>query len=92
MSSGSGATTKQTGAAGESCNNLLVCADMATTIDIRKNGPYLVKEPCTLLDGSTGREIPIEKFPIALCRCGASKTKPFCDGSHSKNGFDGTCE
>jgi len=60
-------------------------------IDIRKNGPYLIKEPCKVIDSNTGEEIAIEKFPIALCRCGASATKPFCDGAHAKISFDGAC-
>jgi CDGSH-type Zn-finger protein len=34
-----------------------------------------------------GREYKVDRLPIALCRCGASTTKPFCDGTHSKIGF-----
>ncbi|MDQ3435374.1 MAG: CDGSH iron-sulfur domain-containing protein [Actinomycetota bacterium] len=33
-------------------------------------------------------ELGEEGKPIALCRCGGSTTKPFCDGTHSKAGFD----
>ncbi len=62
-----------------------------TTITALKNGPLLIKEPIKIVDGTTGQEIPIARFPVALCRCGQSKTKPFCDGMHSKVGFDGTC-
>ena len=48
------------------------------------NGPYLVSQFSNLRN-STG---PIEaKGQIALCRCGGSANKPFCDGTHSKNGF-----
>ena len=43
-----------------------------------------------VVDMATGNEVQIEKFPIALCRCGQSATKPFCDGAHSRCGFDGT--
>jgi CDGSH-type Zn-finger protein len=39
------------------------------------------------LVGPDGREIPVEGSIIALCRCGGSATKPFCDGTHSKIGF-----
>ncbi len=60
------------------------------TIQISKNGPLLVKETVKLVDMSTGEELQVEKFPIALCRCGLSATKPYCDGAHSKAGFDGS--
>ena len=65
--------------------------DAKMTIQILKDGPLLVKEPCIVLNGETGKEMDIEKWPIALCRCGLSVNKPFCDGAHSKQGFDGTC-
>lgn len=64
---------------------------MAVTIEISKNGPYLVKEPVTLIDRETGEKVPVDRFPAALCRCGKSENKPFCDGMHSKTGFVGTC-
>jgi CDGSH-type Zn-finger protein len=58
-----------------------------TTIRIRQNGPYRVEgDDVTVVDWN-GNPYPIEKRPIALCRCGASTTKPFCDGTHSKIGF-----
>jgi CDGSH-type Zn-finger protein len=58
-----------------------------TTIRLRKNGPYLVEgDDVKLLDWD-GNEYPIAKRPFALCRCGASTKKPFCDGTHSKTGF-----
>ena len=56
-------------------------------ISIRASGPYLVKGPISLRDGN-GNMIDLGgKDTIALCRCGASTTKPFCDGMHSKIGF-----
>jgi CDGSH-type Zn-finger protein len=55
------------------------------TIEIIKNGPYIVKGEVELKD-SAGNNYPVEKH-IALCRCGASTEKPFCDGTHSKVGF-----
>lgn len=50
------------------------------------NGPYLVKGPVVLVDAEGG-EFRIERKSVALCRCGGSTTKPFCDGTHSKIGF-----
>jgi CDGSH-type Zn-finger protein len=51
-----------------------------------KNGPYIVQGQVELLDPA-GNQIAVEKETIALCRCGASANKPFCDGTHSKIGF-----
>jgi CDGSH-type Zn-finger protein len=59
---------------------------MAITITIRDNGPLLVDGEFRLVDAQ-GNEVPIVKR--ALCRCGGSTTKPFCDGTHSKIGFQG---
>lgn len=60
------------------------------TIKISKNGPLLVMQPVKVIDQDSGKELDIDKFPIALCRCGHSDNKPYCDGSHSKCEFDGT--
>ena len=57
---------------------------MSVTIKIRDNGPLLVEGDFTLVDAN-GNEVPIAKK--ALCRCGGSTMKPFCDGTHSKIGF-----
>ena len=57
-----------------------------TKITVLDNGPYLVKGPVLLLDAE-GNEFRAERSTVALCRCGRSMTKPFCDGSHSKVGF-----
>ena len=62
--------------------------DGKPTIDISKNGPLLVKGLKKLADAE-GNPIPMEKDIIALCRCGASENKPFCDGMHSKISFTG---
>ena len=51
-----------------------------------KNGPYLVQGAIELFDAGDNK-ITVEKETIALCRCGASTNKPFCDGTHSKIGF-----
>ena len=50
-----------------------------------KNGPYLVTN-VTVLRTPLGGEVPVPP-QLALCRCGASATKPFCDGSHTTSGF-----
>ncbi|MBA3832585.1 MAG: CDGSH iron-sulfur domain-containing protein [Chthoniobacterales bacterium] len=55
------------------------------TIEIIKNGPYIVKGEVELSDAD-GNAYPAEKR-MAFCRCGASTEKPFCDGTHSKIGF-----
>jgi CDGSH-type Zn-finger protein len=60
-------------------------------IDIAPKGPFLVKGLQKLTD-SKGQPVPMEKDTIALCRCGASKNKPFCDGTHSEIGFTGDRE
>ena len=56
------------------------------TIQVQRKGPYLVTGNFTLVDPQ-GKKIPVTE-KVALCRCGASTNKPFCDGSHSKIGFD----
>ena len=53
-----------------------------------ENGPYLVSGAVRLNDVA-GREV-LHGEHMALCRCGHSKNKPFCDGSHVVNCFDGT--
>jgi CDGSH-type Zn-finger protein len=57
-----------------------------TKITALDNGPYLVKGPVLLLDDE-GNEFRTERATVALCRCGRSANKPFCDGTHSKIGF-----
>jgi len=68
---------------------------------VTKNGPYLVtgsirlSKQTIVTDAQGGSETWKESdaYPVresyALCRCGRSKTKPFCDGTHTKIGFDG---
>ena len=57
------------------------------TIIVRLNGPYRVRGPITLVDAEGNEfELPGTEF-VALCRCGHSKTKPFCDGTHREVGF-----
>jgi CDGSH-type Zn-finger protein len=58
------------------------------TIRCRENGPLLVQGPFRIVD-HLGNEFvqPTGKEFVALCRCGQSKNKPFCDGSHKVCGF-----
>jgi CDGSH-type Zn-finger protein len=57
-------------------------------IKVRHNGPYKVTGPIRLIDADGNEfELPDDGKPIALCRCGGSKTKPFCDKTHSEIGF-----
>lgn len=57
------------------------------TIKVRQNGSLLVEgDDVTLVDWN-GAAYPLAKRPFALCRCGASTRRPFCDGSHNRIGF-----
>jgi CDGSH-type Zn-finger protein len=58
------------------------------TIKCRENGPLLVQASFKLVD-HLGNEftLPTGKEFVALCRCGQSKNRPFCDGSHKTCGF-----
>ena len=60
--------------------------EVPTSIQVSKGGPYLVKGKFTFV--STDGKEEIKQGSIALCRCGGSGNKPFCDGTHRKNGFD----
>jgi 3-phenylpropionate/trans-cinnamate dioxygenase ferredoxin subunit len=61
---------------------------MPTTIRVRQNGSYLVEgDDVTLLDWNGNAYQPANKARFSLCRCGGSTKKPFCDGTHSKIGF-----
>lgn len=60
---------------------------MKIKIDVLKDGPLIVDNLPNLSD-SNGNKLEIDE-KIALCRCGASDDKPFCDGSHKKIGFSG---
>jgi len=57
-----------------------------TTVQVSKGGPYLVTGKFVFV-GTDGKE-EIKEGSVALCRCGGSNNKPFCDGTHRKIGFD----
>jgi CDGSH-type Zn-finger protein len=56
-------------------------------ITVKKNGPYRVEGAFTLVDAEGNQYDLGGKTAVSLCRCGGSVTKPFCDGTHSKIGF-----
>jgi CDGSH-type Zn-finger protein len=57
-------------------------------IKARENGPYKITGPVKIIDVD-GNEYDLSEQGevVALCRCGGSTTKPFCDGTHSRIGF-----
>jgi CDGSH iron-sulfur domain-containing protein 3 len=59
------------------------------TIRLRDNGPLVIDGPVTIVD-ALGNAFTIDttKPAIALCRCGQSGKKPFCDGAHKGCGFE----
>lgn len=59
------------------------------TIRCRENGPLVVPAGAVRIVDHLGNEFPIPsgKENVALCRCGQSRTKPFCDGTHRSCGF-----
>ncbi|HVD39076.1 MAG TPA: CDGSH iron-sulfur domain-containing protein [Solirubrobacterales bacterium] len=56
------------------------------TITPYPDGPYLVRGEFAITD-QEGNELPLERRTIALCRCGKSRLRPFCDGTHKLIGF-----
>lgn len=60
-------------------------------IKVRDNGPYKVTGRVRILDADGGVFEVEAGRPVALCRCGLSRAKPFCDKSHRDSGF-ASCE
>ena len=56
------------------------------TIKVNKGGPYLIMGNVKIID-KDGTET-IKEGTVALCRCGESQNKPYCDGSHKNREFD----
>lgn len=57
-------------------------------IRCREHGPLVIHGPCRIVDHQGNEyELPTDRPLVALCRCGASGNKPFCDGSHKECGF-----
>jgi CDGSH-type Zn-finger protein len=62
-------------------------------INVFEDGPLGIKAENIVLKDSAGKPFNLEgKTAIALCRCGASTNKPFCDGSHRGAGFKDKAE
>ena len=59
------------------------------TITPYRDGPLLVRGPFRMVD-QDGNEIAIEREVVALCRCGQSRLRPFCDGNHNLVTFRAT--
>lgn len=57
------------------------------TIKVRANGPYRVEGPVRLVDADGNVFVVPDGSGVVLCRCGHSRTKPFCDKSHRRVGF-----
>jgi CDGSH-type Zn-finger protein len=60
-----------------------------TKVTVRRNGPYLVEGSFTLVDADGVAFGLGGRTRVALCSCGQSQDKPFCDGTHGRVGF--TC-
>jgi CDGSH-type Zn-finger protein len=79
-----------------------IAADRPAGIKVQANGPYIVSGAVPLVrrrivTSEHGESMTWETTArlddqaiVALCRCGGSANKPFCDGTHTRNGFDGT--
>jgi CDGSH-type Zn-finger protein len=57
------------------------------TITPYRDGPYLIRGAFVVQD-QEGNEMPLQRRTIALCRCGKSRMRPFCDGTHKLIGFE----
>ena len=65
---------------------------MAAKVIIFNNGPIRIEGDFTIVD-MAGQEFGLAgRTVISLCRCGMAENKPFCDGSHARNGFSSECK
>ena len=60
--------------------------DDTVTVTLCEDGPLLVRGAFTLIT-QDGAVVDPGRATVALCRCGRSSSKPFCDGSHKPAGF-----
>jgi uncharacterized Fe-S cluster protein YjdI len=80
---GPGARSEQPGPASDDGGS----DDVAVTVRVTAGGPLSVRGPVQVVDDA-GAVLRVTSR-VALCRCGASGDKPFCDGSHMRVGFSG---
>lgn len=66
-------------------NSVIEAADTENTVMVSYQGPYFIRGDLDI-DGASD-DMPGVRYRAALCRCGASKNKPFCDNSHETIGF-----
>ncbi len=60
-------------------------------VSVFNNGPLRIEGDFTMVDAE-GKEFGLGgRTTIGLCRCGLSENKPFCDGSHAKQGWQSVC-
>jgi CDGSH-type Zn-finger protein len=60
------------------------------TIQALENGPYKVEGPIRPIDADGGDYAVEADSAVFLCRCGGSRNKPFCDGTHARIAFEAT--
>ena len=58
---------------------------------VRNNGPLRLEGDITIVDQDGAPFGLAGRMAVALCRCGQSANKPFCDGTHNKVGFESVC-
>jgi CDGSH-type Zn-finger protein len=63
---------------------------MSTKVTVNNNGPIRIEGEFGIFDPAGGEFGLAGRTVISLCRCGHSQNKPFCDGSHARNGFQDT--
>jgi CDGSH-type Zn-finger protein len=61
-------------------------AEDGALVTVYEDGPLIVRGRFAIT-GQDGEPIPADRRTVALCRCGRSAIKPFCDGSHARTGF-----
>ena len=71
----------------ETVNKIVAESATIMKIEVTANGPYLIKTQCLIVHNDGRKET--KSGTVALCRCGASENKPYCDGGHRKIGFEG---